>query len=170
MEFGFFCSFCVNQVLDAHSGPVQFTSRFLLEAGMHSHAISLKRESLKAAAVLWLARVVLRNPSYIDWTGRADVKQLKQLIRDNPCVQAFYAQCSTHQKSKIVFVNKEDTIRTRLDKLNVSSDSSFLSYYSIMSRSASLNDSGIDSMIRRKSDVLETRYDLKKNTILTNLF
>ncbi|KAH8862008.1 G2/mitotic-specific cyclin-B3 [Schistosoma japonicum] len=98
------------RVLDAHSGPVQFTSRFLLEAGMHSHAISLKRESRKAAAVLWLARVVLRNPAYADWTRRADVHQLRQLIQNNPLAQAYYAHCRS-QKSKI---NHNNNARSRL--------------------------------------------------------
>ncbi|VDP87551.1 unnamed protein product [Echinostoma caproni] len=81
------------RVLDAHSGHVQFMSRFLLEAGMHSHAISLKRESRKAAAVLWLARVVLRNPSYVDWTRRTDVYQLRQFLRTNRLAQRYYSQC-----------------------------------------------------------------------------
>ncbi|KAA0200178.1 G2/mitotic-specific cyclin-B3 [Fasciolopsis buskii] len=81
------------RVLDAHSGHVQFMSRFLLEAGMHSHAISLKRESQKAAAALWLSRVVLRNPSYVEWTRRTDVYQLRQFLRANRHAQRFYSQC-----------------------------------------------------------------------------
>ncbi|TPP62432.1 G2/mitotic-specific cyclin-B3, partial [Fasciola gigantica] len=81
------------RVLDAHSGHVQFMSRFLLEAGMHSHAISLKRESRKAAAALWLSRVVLRNPSYVEWTRRADVYHLRQFLRSNHQAQRYYSQC-----------------------------------------------------------------------------
>ncbi|CAH8526671.1 unnamed protein product [Schistosoma rodhaini] len=102
------------RVLDAHSGPVQFTSRFLLEAGMHSHTISLKRESRKAAAVLWLARVVLRNPAYADWTRRADVHQLRHLIQNNPLAQAYYTHCR-NQKSKIT--NNKDNARSRLNQI-----------------------------------------------------
>ncbi|CAH8841393.1 unnamed protein product [Trichobilharzia szidati] len=102
------------RVLDAHSGPIQFTSRFLLEAGMHSHVISLKRESRKAAAVLWLARVVLRNPSYADWTRRADVHQLRQLIQNNLYAQAYYTHCR-NQKTKIT--NNKNNPRTRLSQL-----------------------------------------------------
>ncbi|THD20106.1 G2/mitotic-specific cyclin-B3 [Fasciola hepatica] len=81
------------RVLDAHSGHVQFMSRFLLEAGMHSHAISMKRESRKAAAALWLSRVVLRNPSYVEWTRRADVYHLRQFLRSNHQAQRYYSQC-----------------------------------------------------------------------------
>ncbi|CAH8480700.1 unnamed protein product [Schistosoma turkestanicum] len=102
------------RVLDAHSGPVQFTSRFLLEAGMHSYTISLKRESRKAAAVLWLARVVLRNPAYADWTRRADVHQLRQLIQNNPLAQAYYAHCRS-QNSQIT--NNKDNARSRLNQI-----------------------------------------------------
>ncbi|VEL24420.1 unnamed protein product [Protopolystoma xenopodis] len=68
-------------------------SRFLLEAGMHSHAVSLKRESQKAAAVLWLARVVLRNPAYTDWLHRPDVRRLRRLLQTNRSAQEYYAHC-----------------------------------------------------------------------------
>ncbi|TGZ57865.1 hypothetical protein CRM22_009825 [Opisthorchis felineus] len=82
------------RVLDAHSSHVQYMSRFLLAAGMHSHTISLKRESRKAAAVLWLSRVVLRNPSYANWIRRTDVQQLRQLIRSSRAAQLYYEQCT----------------------------------------------------------------------------
>ncbi|KAG5452073.1 G2/mitotic-specific cyclin-B3 [Clonorchis sinensis] len=82
------------RVLDAHSSHVQYMSRFLLAAGMHSHTISLKRESRKAAAVLWLSRVVLRNPSYANWVRRTDVQQLRQLIRSSKAAQLYYEQCT----------------------------------------------------------------------------
>ncbi|KAF7232523.1 hypothetical protein EG68_11191, partial [Paragonimus skrjabini miyazakii] len=88
------------RVLDAHSGLVQYMSRFLLETGMHSHAISLKRESRKAAAVLWLARVVLRNPSYAQWTRRTDVRQLRQFIRSNRAAQVYYEKCINNDLTK----------------------------------------------------------------------
>ncbi|KAF8564954.1 hypothetical protein P879_05308 [Paragonimus westermani] len=88
------------RVLDAHSGLVQYMSRFLLETGMHSHIISLKRESRKAAAVLWLARVVLRNPSYAQWTRRTDVRQLRQFIRSNRAAQVYYEKFINNDLTK----------------------------------------------------------------------
>ncbi|VDN11517.1 unnamed protein product, partial [Dibothriocephalus latus] len=83
------------QVLDAHNSMIQFMSRFLLEAGMHSHSISLYRESRKAAAVLWLARRVLRNPTYTDWLRRPEICHLHRLLKADPRLQAFYRSCAT---------------------------------------------------------------------------
>ncbi|VDL91826.1 unnamed protein product [Schistocephalus solidus] len=83
------------RVLDAHNSMIQFMSRFLLEAGMHSHSISLSRESRKAAAVLWLARRVLRNPTYTDWLRRPEVSHLHRLLKADPRLQAFYRSCAT---------------------------------------------------------------------------
>ncbi|CAH8496035.1 unnamed protein product [Heterobilharzia americana] len=121
------------RVLDAHSGTVQFTSRFLLEAGMHSHTISLKRESRKAAAVLWLARVVLRNPSYADWTRRSDVHQLRQLIQNNPHAQAYYAYCRS-QNSKIS--NPKNNPRSKLEQIADSNSDSSKSPYDLSASSS----------------------------------
>ncbi|BHF61496.1 G2/mitotic-specific cyclin-B3 [Sparganum proliferum] len=83
------------RVLDAHNSMIQFMSRFLLEAGMHSHSISLCRESKKAAAVLWLARRVLRNPTYTDWLRRPEIAQLHRLLKADSRLQAFYRSCAT---------------------------------------------------------------------------
>ncbi|CAL8086088.1 unnamed protein product [Calicophoron daubneyi] len=107
------------RVLDAHSGLVQYMSRFLLEAGMHCHTISLKRESRKAAAVLWLARVVLRNPSYVDWIRREDVRQLRQVLRTNRASRVFYSKCGHSVRS----ASKSNSVCSPTSALDLSSAS-----------------------------------------------
>lgn len=78
------------KVLDAHNGMVQYMSRFLLEVGMHNHEINLIRESKKAAAVLWLARRVLANPSYHEWLKRSDTQTMRVKIKQDSRLLALF--------------------------------------------------------------------------------
>ncbi|KAH9287001.1 G2/mitotic-specific cyclin-B2 [Echinococcus granulosus] len=81
------------RVLDSQSAQLDCMCRFLLDVGLHDHEVSLARASKRAAAVLWLARCVLRNPSYALWRKLSQIAELYNLILSNERFSDFYASC-----------------------------------------------------------------------------
>ncbi|VDK33030.1 unnamed protein product [Taenia asiatica] len=81
------------RILDSQSTQLDCMCRFLLDVGLHDHEVSLARASKRAAAVLWLARCVLRNPSYSLWRKLSQITDLYNLILSNEHFRDFYASC-----------------------------------------------------------------------------
>ncbi|KAL3313600.1 G2/mitotic-specific cyclin-B3 [Cichlidogyrus casuarinus] len=131
------------RILDVHNGYVQYMSRFLLEAGMHSYSLSLLPESKKAAACLWLARVVLRNPSYQEWARRSEVRELRSAIASNTQAYRLYKQVLKERTTKNATndranlsdscislsdsSNQPSSMLCRIPSMNLSTDASFMS-------------------------------------------
>ena len=61
--------------------------RFLLDVGLHDHEVSLKSASERAAAVLWLTRCVLGNPSYDIWRKQLHNASLYTPIHSDYCLK-----------------------------------------------------------------------------------
>ncbi|KAL5971629.1 G2/mitotic-specific cyclin-B2, partial [Taenia solium] len=83
------------RILDSQSIQLDCMCRFLLDVGLHDHEVSLARASKRAAAVLWLARCVLRNPSYSLWRKLSQITDLYNLILSNEHFRDFYASCGS---------------------------------------------------------------------------
>ncbi|VDM18481.1 unnamed protein product [Hydatigera taeniaeformis] len=78
------------KILDSQSVQLDCMCRFLLDVGLHDHEVSLARASKRAAAVLWLARCVLRNPSYSRWRKMSRIADLYNLILSDERFRNFY--------------------------------------------------------------------------------
>ncbi|KAL5111465.1 Cyclin-B2-1 [Taenia crassiceps] len=85
------------RMLDSQSVQLDCMCRFLLDVGLHDHEVSLARASRRAAAVLWLARCVLCNPSYSLWRKLSQIADLYNLILSNKHFRDFYASCGDSQ-------------------------------------------------------------------------
>nr|CDS32003.1 G2:mitotic specific cyclin B3 [Hymenolepis microstoma] len=72
------------EVLDSQNEKLKKMCSFLLDVGMHNHELSLSKASKKAAAVLWLGRCVLNNPTYRIWRAQPKVFTVLNLIDSNP--------------------------------------------------------------------------------------
>ncbi|VDO10074.1 unnamed protein product [Rodentolepis nana] len=72
------------EVLDSQNAMMKKMCSFLLDVGMHNHELSLSQASKKAAAVLWLGRCVLNNPTYRIWRAQPEISSVLDLIDSNP--------------------------------------------------------------------------------------
>ncbi|VUZ45935.1 unnamed protein product [Hymenolepis diminuta] len=72
------------EVLDSRNKKLKKMCSFLLDVGMHNHELSLSKASKKAAAVLWLGRCVLNNPTYRTWRAQPKISTVLDLFDSNP--------------------------------------------------------------------------------------